>query len=284
MIQPIGFGSVTGHLIMKHPMLVVTSIIALMASGTMVDNISSAEAAKVVKVAEQQPGIDGKNAKYVALTFDDGFETDYTVAAPLLQKYDMRGTFYAMKYNPELFSTEYRMTTKSQREMLVNVYDWEEGWHTLTHPHLKELNETDLLHEMTPVDTVTDVKAFASPFGEYNENVLKVAKELGFTTHVKASNGVDGEDNSNWLPIEKNLEINRVLYTTEFDLIKLCKEPRDSYNVLVVGFHKVISQQSPVRAQSYEIDEKVLESFLKCLQEENYSTMTISELLSQEMK
>jgi peptidoglycan/xylan/chitin deacetylase (PgdA/CDA1 family) len=38
----------------------------------------------------------GGNSKFVILTFDDGYKSQYTTAKPILDKYGYKGTFYVV--------------------------------------------------------------------------------------------------------------------------------------------------------------------------------------------
>jgi peptidoglycan/xylan/chitin deacetylase (PgdA/CDA1 family) len=113
----------------------------------------------------------------LAITFDDGYESVYQQAFPVLQRYQMTATVFLTvgRTNTE------RLPSMEDRSML----SWTEiremhragiafGGHTITHPDLTCLPETLLTSEIVGgkeviEDTLGDaVLTFAYPFGRYN--------------------------------------------------------------------------------------------------------------------
>ncbi len=82
--------------------------------------------------------------KPVMLTFDDGYEDNYTVLLPLLEKYGMKATVFVIG---SLVGTEHYMTAEQVREMadsgLVSIQS-----HTWSHRYLDELDDEELRQEL----------------------------------------------------------------------------------------------------------------------------------------
>jgi peptidoglycan/xylan/chitin deacetylase (PgdA/CDA1 family) len=136
----------------------------------------------------------------VSFTFDDGLESIYTQAAPTLAKYGLTGTNYVvtgcvgMNTAPNTChaNTDAKYMTWAQVQAVQNSYGWEIGSHTATHPYLASsdagdgqpnvLTPAQVANEMTTSKaafTAHGINAtdFASPYGDYNNNVLaEVAK------------------------------------------------------------------------------------------------------------
>ena len=138
----------------------------------------------------------------VSLTFDDGLNSAYTNAAPILSKYGFTGTEYVptscigtTNSCPENPSASYMKW--SQVQALQNKYMWEIGSHTVSAPCLASNSpgcpNTSVL---TPDQVVSELvnskkalaaqgitaNAFASPYGDYNNSVLaQIAKY--YTSH-----------------------------------------------------------------------------------------------------
>lgn len=120
-----------------------------------------------------------KEKNSVILTFDDGYEDNYTQMFPLIKKYNVKVTVYMIAY--KIGMPNY-LTREQIREMsdsgLVQF-----GSHTLDHPSLTSLDADGvreqfqgsnwLISEITgkPVTTV------AYPSGRYNEMIMDVARE-----------------------------------------------------------------------------------------------------------
>ena len=140
----------------------------------------------------------------VSFTFDDGLASSLTQAAPVLAKYGFTGTDYVstgcigMTTTPNTCGAdedEIYMTWDQVTE-LKNVYGWEIGAHTVTHPLLassdsdfqpQKLTATQVIQELT--QSKADLAAhgitatnFASPYGDYNPAVLAQIAKL-YTSH-----------------------------------------------------------------------------------------------------
>ena len=81
--------------------------------------------------------------KPVLLTFDDGYEDNFTTVLPLLREYGAKATFFVV---PQQFYSEHCMNEDMLREAaasgLVSIQS-----HTLSHPDLRELSAKDVERE-----------------------------------------------------------------------------------------------------------------------------------------
>lgn len=85
-----------------------------------------------------------------ALTFDDGFKAHYDYAYPLLEKYNIHGTFYVNSNN---------LVSKHEKQA-IGRYGFKEdflemskagheiGSHSLTHPNLAAIGQEKLCREL----------------------------------------------------------------------------------------------------------------------------------------
>lgn len=261
MISPIGFGWVTGHLAAKHPLL-ACAVIGCTALGSVV----YANVPKVARLPAAMP-------KVAVITFDDGFRSDIEIAAPILAEYGFVATFYAA-----LDGKSYALTPR-QISTLVDFFGWEYGHHTYNHPHLPALTPDKIAAEIA-MPWKEGVTAFASPYGEYTPEIIDALKKQGYTSHVKATDNFDG---GNWIPLKDPYQIERYVYRAGSDLYALCRKPRDPRNALVVAFHKVV-EASPTAWDgldngAWTIEAGVLDRFIRCLSDEGFQSLTISDLV-----
>lgn len=130
-------------------------------------------------------------AKPVALTFDDGWVTQYKNALPILQKHHVKATFYIF---PNPVSKDDRFMTWEQ---LAELRDkgYEIASHSYTHPLLSKQTPEMLHHEFADSKklleeklniTVTD---FASPFGYTSPAVVAELKADGYETGRTTNQG-----------------------------------------------------------------------------------------------
>lgn len=142
----------------------------------------------------------GKNipSKPVALTFDDGYEDNYTEAYPILKKYNFKATIFLITDTIGQPST---LKEDQIREMYSNNIDFQS--HTASHFELNTLSYQKQLEELTRskeaisklLNKNTDYLCY--PVGRYNEDTIKASKATGykmaFTTkpgHAKQSDGL----------------------------------------------------------------------------------------------
>ncbi|MFH1030221.1 MAG: polysaccharide deacetylase family protein [bacterium] len=108
-------------------------------------------------------------------SWDDGHEMDFKLAE-ILQKYNMKGTFYVAKKHPRqnLSKGEIAKLAKTAHEI---------GAHTLTHPELDKIELQKAIDEIIGSknyleDTIgKEVKMFCYPRGKYNKNVKEIVEK-----------------------------------------------------------------------------------------------------------
>ncbi|HEX5456696.1 MAG TPA: polysaccharide deacetylase family protein [Candidatus Saccharimonadales bacterium] len=132
----------------------------------------------------------------ISVTFDDGWESVYTVAAPLLQKYGIHTTQY-------IISSTYKQKnylSQSQIDSLL-ASGHEIGCHTVTHPDLTSLSDSDLWQELNGCKTTLEKEYhivpldFASPYGRFNKRTISEIKKVFVTHRNTEGDFIDGIDN-----------------------------------------------------------------------------------------
>ncbi len=112
----------------------------------------------------------------VTFRFDDGKVSQYNFARPILAKYNFPATAYIFTDPPQEGNWSGFMNWTQIKE-LQNIYGWEIGSHSLSHPDLTKLNNSQLLNELSQSKIILEnhglkVKSFTSPFGLYDNRVL----------------------------------------------------------------------------------------------------------------
>ena len=118
--------------------------------------------------------------KPVILTFDDGSDTIYTTAQPIMQRYGFAGVSYIVYYTIGL--THY-MNVEQIRAL--HATGWEIGSHSLTHkdltiPPYRQENEIVQSRRMLETRLGVPVLSFAYPFGAYNDDSLNNVHSAGY--------------------------------------------------------------------------------------------------------
>lgn len=123
------------------------------------------------------------SAKSVAITFDDGCETDLIAAAPILKEAGFCATFYV---TAGLVGKPGYMSQPQLRELSSEGF--EIGCHSMTHAYLNDLEPTLLKREIGDARSRVEdiiggrVQHFSCPGGRYDERSLAVAKKTGYRT------------------------------------------------------------------------------------------------------
>ncbi len=119
----------------------------------------------------------------VAITFDDGCETDLISAAPLLRQAGFNATFYVT--TGRLGKSGY-LSYPQLRELRQQGF--EIGCHSMTHAYLPDLDENGMRHEIWEAKSELEqilghpVEHFSCPGGRWDERVLHVARSAGYRT------------------------------------------------------------------------------------------------------
>jgi peptidoglycan/xylan/chitin deacetylase (PgdA/CDA1 family) len=120
-------------------------------------------------------------SRAVAITFDDGCETDLLVAAPLLKQLGFGATFYVT--SGRVGHSGY-MSPRQLREICDLGFDI--GCHSMTHAFLTDLDTSGLQHEIVEAKDRLEqlisksVDHFSCPGGRYDSRVAEIARDAGY--------------------------------------------------------------------------------------------------------
>ena len=119
--------------------------------------------------------------KSVAITFDDGCETDLITAAPVLRDAGFHATFYA---TVGFLGKSGYMSIAQLREL--SAFGFEIGCHSMTHAYLDDLDPQRLHNEIVDARSRLEdmigrkVEHFSCPGGRYNDQALALTRQTGY--------------------------------------------------------------------------------------------------------
>ena len=136
--------------------------------------------------------------KPILFTFDDGYQSNYQYLFPLLKKYKMRSTLFAVTRAIGRGGSFPCYTWDEAREMeesnLVEIYS-----HSSTHANFTRLSPGSIMDNINEAQSAIDfnlglrrIKAFAYPFGAYNsDSQYNVKYDLKYDMQLTTKDGVN---------------------------------------------------------------------------------------------
>ncbi len=138
----------------------------------------------------QTEALPAAGARYVGITFDDGFENFISVALPELQRRNIPSTVFIILDalgnefgTPELL--EKVMSADQLRSLPQDIVTL--GSHTLTHPFLPNLKReeavTELMESRLQLENILNrgVTLFSFPFGGFTDELIQLSRQAGYT-------------------------------------------------------------------------------------------------------
>jgi len=136
----------------------------------------------------------------VVISFDDGYGDNHAAFGALAER-KLRGTLFMVSDDVGGVSRwvanvdeQRTMLDRGQlRELLAN--GMEVGSHTCSHPHLTQLDDQRLRHEVADSrkllqDLLDDpINSFAYPYGDYDARVVDAVREAGYRTACVTRSG-----------------------------------------------------------------------------------------------
>ena len=126
--------------------------------------------------------------KPIVLTFDDGSESTYTTALPIMQRYHFTGICY-------IVSNYVGITNYMGADQIRMLYasGWEIGSHSLSHIDLTarpDRQEKEIIESRRHLESLLGVPvlSFAYPFGAYDESSLGYVHLAGYIAAVGLGN------------------------------------------------------------------------------------------------
>ncbi len=154
--------------------------------------------------------------KSIALTFDDGYEDNFTSALPILKKYNVKATIYLVvdRHNREWSSKrkkkndngelmrEPKLQDQQVREILKSGLI-EIGSHTLTHDNLPTLSEEqknlEIFVSKKKIEELFEIEclSFCYPFGLYDKTDIKLVDQAGYSNATTVEKGINDVKQTN---------------------------------------------------------------------------------------
>ena len=119
--------------------------------------------------------------KSIVITFDDGYEDNYTNAFPVLREFGFTATIFCIT---QKLDTPGYLTRAQIRQMTAAGFSF--GSHTLSHPDLRSLSRREKLREISSSRVWLEEALglacdfFCYPYGLHDEESVQLVREAGY--------------------------------------------------------------------------------------------------------
>ncbi len=209
----------------------------------------------------------------VSLTFDDGWQSQYTAGLPLLNQYGYKGTFYII--SGSVGQPQY-MTLSQVKEMFQNSH--EIASHTVHHYDLTSLSLSQLDSELSQSLNYLKKKVgrpinnFAYPYGAYNSLTNQEVRKY-YQSARSSDEGLNSKTNFNVYNIQAE-HITPSTTITQFQ--SWLDEAKNQKEWLVLMYHQVDNSGS-----DYSVTPSSLSTQLQAIQSSGLTVRTVNQALNE---
>ncbi|MBU0534185.1 MAG: polysaccharide deacetylase family protein [Candidatus Omnitrophica bacterium] len=161
---------------------------------------------KTISLYELLNWLDGTKklpSKSIILTFDDGYEDNYTYAFPILKEFRFSATIFLITkdigglsgwINSEETIKEPLLSWDKIKEMANYGIDFQP--HTHTHPSLPKLDKEKIKKELVISREIIEKQLgkkadfLCYPYGHFNSGVQQILKEVGYKCALTTKRGI----------------------------------------------------------------------------------------------
>lgn len=220
----------------------------------------------------------GFNAPLVTLTFDDGYDNEYTQGLPLLQKYGFDSTQFIIT---DLVNTPGYMTNAQLKAMYQAGN--EIASHTVTHDNLlaetPEQWTTELSQSKSQLQNWTgaNITDMAYPYGLYSSALIQQVQKY-YTGARSIDDSLNSKDNFNAYDVKVQ---NVSDTTTPVQITDWLNQAKATKTWLVLVYHSVNPDPASMADPSYNVTPTRLDAQLAAVKSSGLSVVTMQQALQE---
>ncbi len=208
----------------------------------------------------------------ITIAFDDGWESTYKYGLPVLDKLDFKATFYILS---DSFSDMQYMSVAQVTSLKDQGHQI--GSHTISHPNLSELSQTDLRYELMGSQRQLSAKFgqiqdFASPYGGYNDDTIAEIQKL-YRSHRTVTAGVNTFENYDIYRLKSpNIKIT----TTTEEVAAWIEQAKSNNGWLILTYHEINDSD-----REYSTAPKLFEEQMQLIKDSGIPVATLEKVLDE---
>lgn len=142
-----------------------------------------------------------KQKKYIIITFDDGYEDNYTLLFPILKKFGFKVVIFMVTHSEtnvwDTKATNEPVLKLMNKEQITEMAAWgiDFGAHTKTHPDLTAIPlaeaAAEIVDSKNTLEEITGspVTSFCYPYGRMNDEIKNLVHNCGFKFGIATDSG-----------------------------------------------------------------------------------------------
>lgn len=165
------------------------------------DSLSSSTLEKIIKASTKECFSladpvsmyrSGDAQRSVLLTFDDGLESCYRIALPVLSKYNVSGLFFII---PQKIGMPGFMSQSDIEDLVASGHTI--GSHSLNHLDLTSISTSSAKNEIRASKQMLEerfnviIDSFSFPFGKHTNALVKICYDVGYKYVFTSANGIN---------------------------------------------------------------------------------------------
>jgi len=172
----------------------------------------------------------------ISINFDDGWQSSYDLAFPILKAANMPATFYIISG-----SLGHKNYMTASEVLALQAAGEEVGAHTRTHPDLRTVNTDRMQNEIAGSASdlrgigIASVSTFAYPYGGYNSITDGIVQQSGYAAARTTDEGLNFPESNRYLLRGDVVRSN----TTLADIEQWINEAVAEREWLIIVFHQI---------------------------------------------
>ena len=207
----------------------------------------------------------------VSVVFDDGWESIYRNALPILEEYGIASTQFMIAGS---FADEQYMSIEQMLHMIARGH--EVGSHTMTHADLTMLDQQELSFELGRSQAILEqhtampIADFVAPLGAHNDATIGAVQTL-YRSHRTTLSGINTADNFDPYRL---LSPTILASDTNTDIALLVAEAQAVNGWLILTYHQIDDSDTV-----YSVDVDTFRTHMQALVEANVDIVPYGHVL-----